>query len=127
MKILRTILMATLVLVSLTNAAQILWSSYHRPLLEHHALWRREVSVLHTREVLNGLGVSRIGYVAGPFLDFSDFENQFLLTPVILRRNSPDESFVLVYFRDNDPPVPPPGLTLVEDFHNGFALFRRIP
>jgi len=137
MKILRTILMATLVFVSLINAAQALWSSYlwpsshHTPLLEPGSIQRREGSVLHMREVLNGLGISGISYVAGPGGDISEgerhIENQFLLAPVVLRRNSPDESFVLVNFGDNNPAVLMPGLTLVEDFHNGFALFRKAP
>src|SRR4030095_12868822 len=77
MKILRTILMATLVFVCLINAAQALWSSYHMPLLEPGPILRREASFRHAREVLNGLGISRISYVAGPGGDISDGEKHF--------------------------------------------------
>jgi hypothetical protein len=131
MKILRTILTATLVFVSLINAAQAVWSSYLMLPLEPNPIPQREASVLHMREVLNGLGILRISYVAGPGSDISDgwklFENQFLLAPVVLKPNSPHESFVLVNLGDGNPAVPMPGLTLVEDFDNGFALFRKAP
>jgi len=131
MKTLRTILVTALAVVSVANASNALWQYYHMPILEHNDMWHRDVGFLHTREVLGTLGTSHLGYVAGPASKDADegkfYETQFLLTPVVLRRDSPAEPLVLVSFGESNPTVPMPGLALVEDFHNGFALFRKNP
>jgi hypothetical protein len=99
------------------------------PLLQHNDMWHRDASFIRTREVLGKLGTSHVGFVAGPGYEDPGggrrYENQFLLAPIVIKTNPAEEPFVLVGFGANNPTVPMPGLILVEDFQNGFALFRK--
>ena len=84
--------------------------------------------MVRVRDVIGALGTTRLAYLIGPAVDVehSDFfDVQFMLTPVVLSRNSADGQFVLVNFGKGNPTVAMPGLVLAEDFKNGLALFRR--
>lgn len=131
MRIVRTVLIVAIMAVSLANGTHALWQYYHWPVFQHDDMWVRDLSLVHARDELRKLGTTHIGYRPGPDPAAANvgefFANQFLLAPMVLRRNGPEEPFVLVFFGVGKPADPMPGLVMVEDFKNGTALFRKTP
>ena len=130
MSILKIVLLTALAVVSVFNARKTLIQYRHKPWFARNTMSKRDESLMHAREVLFKLGTTHIGFVAGPgtIVDGEKFYPiQLSLTPLVLRVNSTEDNFFLVMFGDSNPTVPMPGLTLIEDFKNGLALFRKAP
>jgi hypothetical protein len=121
--------LAVLFALSLWNSGWALRHYWHWPVWSEDEWTRMDRALVHARVVLNSLPDRKIEYRTEEASDTYDqaayFRLQYILAPAILRHEPVDDRFVLVEFLSTKRVKPLSGLTLVEDFGNGLALFRR--
>lgn len=123
------LLVAVLLALSLWNAAWALRHNFHWPIFVDDDWTRLDRELAHTKEVLGKLPDSHIEYRTEEATNTYDqtayYRLQYILAPSILRRNPVEDRYVLVEFWTTRTAKPLPDLMIVEDFGNGFALYRR--
>jgi hypothetical protein len=126
---LQPILLAGLFLVSIANLARFNERSAHWPLFPDDEISRSVRHAERVRSTFDRLGIEHAAYVsddptgevgAGRF-----FLVQYAVVPTVLRRNAGDEIYVLVDNWQSGELPTEPDRTLVEDYGEGLALFRR--
>ena len=115
--------------ISLFNAAGSLRQYYHWPVFASDEWTGLERSLVHAKVALNGLPDRHIEYRIEEASDTYDasahYRLQNILAPTILQTEAAPDRYVLVEFWATRRVRPLPDLILVEDFGNGFGLYRR--
>jgi hypothetical protein len=124
-----TVFPTILIVFCLWNASLAFKNSLHWPVMMPDDWAQLDRSLDRTRTILASLPDRHVEYrveEASETYDISEYYRlQYLLTPTILQRLSGTGRFVLVEFWNTKKAKPLPDLVLVEDFGNGFALYRR--
>ena len=85
--------------------------------------------LIGAKAVLNSLPARQIEYRTEEASETYDaiayYRLQYMLAPAILRHEPVDDRYVLVEFSSTKRAKPLPGLTFIQDFGDGLALFRR--
>jgi len=115
--------------ISLFNAVGSLRQYYHWPVFASDEWTGLERSLVHAKAALNGLPDRHIEYRIEEASDTYDssayYRLQNILAPTILQTEAAPDRYVLVEFWATRRVRPLPDLILVEDFGNGFGLYRR--
>jgi hypothetical protein len=123
------VLIAALFAASIGNLAVFNLEFRHWPFFSETTLSQRIVAAEPVRTTFTRLGIDRAGYFTED-LDsdeglFRFFVLQYVSVPVVLRRDVGEEQYVLIDNWQTGALPETPGWTLVEDFGNGLALYRR--
>jgi len=124
-----TFLIAALLVTSMCNATWGVWKYVHWPVLISDDWAPLEADLAHAKVTLSGLPDRHIEYRIEDAPDTYDqiayYKLQSVLAPIILQHDPVGDGFVLVEFGKTKAAKPLSDLILVEDFGNGFALYRR--
>lgn len=116
-----------ILLVCLLNLGWALSRAFHTDLIPPESSPQRHASVRRAKQILDGMGLSRVGYFAeGDFLEnaYDYYDVQNAIAPVMLETGA-DDSVILVHARNSHHIGALPGFVLVEDLGNDLALFRK--
>jgi len=123
------LLAAVLLASSIWNAAGTLRQYFHWPVLVEDEWAQIDRNLIRAKAVLGNFPDKHIEYRTEGASDTYDtaayYRLQNILAPSILQRDPVAHGYVLVEFWTTRKVTPLPDLVLVEDFGNGFALFRR--
>jgi hypothetical protein len=122
-------LMVLLLALAIANAGQqtvYIYSRFHDYFLNESAISHADRVFAPIRKALIDRNLLRVGYRVEPEVGY-EYIVQYALAPVVLKRDSNDDDWILMNYSATGKPLPAPDLACVEDFGGGLALYKKGP